>query len=232
MTPPNTYDYVPMDCYAPYYNIATAVIEEAYQDTKRNLKKRNYNERQLAELYDFYTNGLFDLFARNLCKFDEHLERRGIRKEEIEFMKECFEKYECKKKNVKNGNIIKYKPTGEFLLKVGDYLLSVDVKSRTKFKDLVHQINAYGTGIFIKEGACIWQTKFQEHLQTYTSMICADAIKNGYMFTIRNIDDSESVWTKQGENAYLVKVQIRFLFDTINDEDIEEIYTNGVKYSI
>ena len=232
MTPPNTYDYVPMDYYAPYYNIATAVIEDAYQDTKRNLIKRNYNERKLAELYAFYTQGLFDLFARNLCKFDEHLERRGIRKEEIEFMKECFEKYECKKKNVKDGNIIKFKPTDNFYIKSNDYLAEVDLKSRTKFINLEHQINAYGTAIYRSNGECIWQTYTQDYVKTYTSQINSNAIKNGYMFAIRNIDDTESVWTKQGKNAYIVKIKRCFLFDTINDEDIEEIFTNGVKYSI
>ena len=231
-TPSSNRDTIPFDDYAPYYEIATDVIKVALEDTKKYLKMKSFNQRKLAELYAFYISPSFKIFSRNMCDFKEHLERRGITRKEIETMEKYYNERKCAKKNVKNGNIIKYKSTGEFYIRISDYLCPIDVKSCTKFVDLIHQISAYGVSIFRQNGDCIWQTKVKENVHTYTSQLNYEQIKTGYTFIIENMDLSDTVWTKQGKYAYIVKIQPRFLFETINDEDIEDIFASGVKYSI
>ena len=130
------------------------------------------------------------------------------------------------------GSIIKYRPTGEFLIKIDEYLCPVDIKSCTKFKDLEHQISAYGTHLYTSKGCIAWQTRNKEEIKTYTSQLQASMIRSGQIFVIENTDGSSSIWTKQGKYAYLIHLKFRFLFETINDDDIEEIFTMGVQYNV
>ena len=231
-TPINVRDVVPFEDYAPYYEIATSVLEQAIDDLKKMLKHPIYNQRKIAEMYVFYNSDYYTLFSRNMCDYKEHLERRGIKEKELKYMEEQYEKYKCAKKNVKDGFIIKYRPTGDFYIKIDEYLMLVDVKSATKTDRLSHMVSAYGTHIYNQYGDCIWQTEIEDDKRTYTSQLVIEQVRNGYTFVIKNMDDSRTIWTKQGKCCYVVKQLSHFLFQTINDEDIEEIFKNGVKNNV
>ncbi|MBO7713140.1 MAG: hypothetical protein J6S85_06190 [Methanobrevibacter sp.] len=228
----NTHSFEDIKNYDGYYSIATQVLETALFDLKRLLQKKTFNARKIALLYAFYNSYMFKLYSFGMCDYEEHLERRGIKKEDIERMRNMYNQYKCCKKNVRSGHIIKYKPTGEFLMKVNDYLCPIDIKSCSKFTNLDHQISAYGTHIYNSNGDIVWQTKNKEEVESYTTQLHSSQIRSGHIFVIENIDGSNTLWTKQGKYCYTIILKYRFLFETINDDDIEEIFKQGVKFSI
>lgn len=223
-------NYKPLENYRPYYEIACAVLNDAIQDTKKAIRKKTPNKRVLAELYAFYKSDRFKLFSFGECDFVEHLERRGIKMEDIKRMKEAYNEYTLSKKNVKNGWVVKLRSTGGFYIKIGEYICEIDVKNPVRFCHLKEKINEHCIAFFNACGNLMFQ-KIDDQAKNYTTTILWEQIRNGFYFVINTLFYKET-YTKQGNQCYLIKPKERILWETIFDDDIEAIFKKGERYDI
>ena len=226
----NKRNYKPIENYRPYYEIASAVLEDVLRDTKKALQKKTPNKRVLAELYSFYNSERFKIFSCGECSFEEHLERRGIKMNDVKRMKEAFEEFKLCKKNVKNGWVVRLKSTGAFYIKLRDYICEIDVRNPVRFCELKEKINTNCEAFFNGTGNLMFQ-KRDENMRNYTTTIVWEQIKNGFYFVIKTLFYDET-YTKQGNKCFLVNIKSRILWDTINDDDVEAIFKKGERWDI
>lgn len=221
------------DDYTPYYKLASDILESNIEELKKELKRKFYVKRKrIAEMYFFYTSNLFKTLSLDICSWNEHLERRGITRKEIEYMKECFDDYKVCKKNLHDGWVVRLRPTEDFYIKLGEHLCPIDINSKQRFCHMHDFINKYATAIANKKGDIVWQRKNSD-LPNFTTEIRYEMIQNGMYFVIPSSDGTKDlVYTKQGSWVYDVELKNIISWKTILDEDILGIWKCGERWDI
>ena len=212
------------------------VIETSIIDAKKlceilkNPNKQNEkNYVKLNEIIMFYKSHRFSIFLFDKNYGYKDFIELNFNQEEKEIMRDVERKYECCKRNIKNGyafttkNNLCYVKIGLFgcLLKNEETLSFSQLYANSKILDVFDH-----SGNMIVTTRTTGTITLNRHYKTlYRSEINKISIKRGYTFKIAK-KDKEIVYYRFGSHAkeILINHDTNVIFDNIDDKNITGIY--------